>query len=175
MRAPVSRSRPPSCSVPAAGADPLVERVQRPGLAHGAERGLDQRPTSRRINIAWISFFARVRARISRSRRDRRRRNIRVSSSGVHTASSSPAHNNLANVLASSGSVFARACVIPVSPGLTTITFATRGSMIRTISHALPVTSNNTRSRCERKRRHARRDAKAGQNRSHETGLACRQ
>ena len=102
------------------------------------------RPISWRINIAWISFFARVRARISCSRRDSRRRSTRVSSSGIHTASSSPDHNSLANVLASNRSVFARACVIPVSPGETTITFATCGSRILTISHALPVTSNTT-------------------------------
>jgi hypothetical protein len=67
-----------------------------------------------------------------------------VCSSGRHTASSSPAHNSLANVRASSRSPFARACVIPVSPGETTITSATRGSRIRTISHAEPVTSNAT-------------------------------
>src|ERR1035437_4697953 len=116
----------------------------RPLTPNRSENG--GRPVSWRINIAWISFFARVRARISCSRRDRRWRNTRVSSSGIHTASSSPDHNSLANVLASKRSVFARACVIPVSPGETTITFATYGSRILTISHALPVTSNTTRS-----------------------------
>jgi hypothetical protein len=50
---------------------------------------------------------------ISCSRRDRRRRNIRVSSSGTHTASSSPADNNLASDPPSSRSVFARTCLIP--------------------------------------------------------------
>jgi ABC-type transport system involved in multi-copper enzyme maturation permease subunit len=39
--------------------------------------------------------------------------NTCLCSSGVHTASSSPAHNNRASVLASSRSVFARAGVIP--------------------------------------------------------------
>jgi hypothetical protein len=73
-----------------------------------------------------------------------------VRSSGIQIASSSPAHNNRANVRASSRSVFARACAIPVSPGLTTITCATDGSRIRTTSHALPVISNTTRSLASR-------------------------
>ena len=66
--------------------------------------------------------------------------------SGDHTASSSPAANSRASVRASSRSVFARAWRIPVSAGLTTTTRATCGSRIRAISHALPVTSNATRS-----------------------------
>ena len=68
----------------------------------------------------------------------------RQRSSGIHTLSNDPAANSLANVRASSRSVFARACRIPVSPGETTITRPTCGSMIRAISHALPVTSNTT-------------------------------
>jgi hypothetical protein len=104
------------------------------------------RPTSRRISTAWISLFARRVARTNCSRRASLRRNVRVSSSGIHTDSSSPAHRSLASVRASNRSVFARACVIPVSPGLTTTTPATWGSRIPTISHALPVTSNATRS-----------------------------
>jgi hypothetical protein len=102
------------------------------------------RPTSWRISTAWISFFVRRGARISCSRRAKRRRSIRVSSSGTHTKSSFPAHSSFASVRASSRSVFARARVIPVSPGETTITSATCGSRIRTISHAEPVTSNAT-------------------------------
>ena len=90
--------------------------------------------------------MARDRARTSCSRRASRRRNRRVSSSGAHTPSSSPAHNNRATVRASSRSVFARACAIPVSPGLTTTTLATGGSRIATIAHAPPDTSNATRS-----------------------------
>jgi hypothetical protein len=66
-------------------------------------------PCKRRISTAWISFFARDRARTSCSRRASRRRITRQRSSGIHTASSSPAHNNLASVRASSRSVFARA------------------------------------------------------------------
>ena len=62
-----------------------------------------------RINAAWISFFARVRARTSCARRASRRRIARIRSSGVHTPSSSPAHSSLASVRASSRSVFARA------------------------------------------------------------------
>jgi hypothetical protein len=103
-------------------------------------------PFRQRISTAWISFFARERARTSCARRPNRRRNTRVRSSGTHTASSSPAHNSLASVRASSLSVFARAWRIPVSAGDTTITFATCGSMIRAIPHALPVTSSATRS-----------------------------
>jgi hypothetical protein len=75
-----------------------------------------------------------------------RRRSIRQRSSGIHTAASSPAHNSLARARASSRSVFARACVIPVSSGLTTTTRFTCGSRIRATSQQLPVTSNATRS-----------------------------
>ena len=53
--------------------------------------------------------LARVRECTSCSRRASRRRRIRQRSSGIHTASSSPRHNNLASVRASSLSVFARA------------------------------------------------------------------
>ena len=51
----------------------------------------------------------RDRARTSCSRRASRRRRTRQRSSGIHTASSSPRHSNIANVRASSLSVFARA------------------------------------------------------------------
>ena len=102
------------------------------------------RPFSRRIKIAWISFFARVRAATNCDRRASRRRIARVRSSGIHTLSNDPAASNLASVRASSRSVFARACRMPVSLGETTTTRATCGSMIRAISHALPVTSNTT-------------------------------
>jgi hypothetical protein len=88
----------------------------------------------------------RPRARTSCSRRANRRRNTRVHSSGDHTASSSPVASSLASFRASNLSVFARACRIPVSAGLTTTTRATCGARIRAISHALPVTSNATRS-----------------------------
>ena len=80
------------------------------------------------------------------SRRASRRRSTRQRSSGIHTDSSSPDHNSLAKVRASSRSVFARACVIPVSSGLTTTTRSTCGSRIRATSQQLPVTSNATRS-----------------------------
>jgi hypothetical protein len=80
------------------------------------------------------------------SRRASRRRDTRQRSSGIHTDSSSPDHNSLARVRASSRSVFARARVIPVSSGLTTTTRSTCGSRIRAISQQLPVTSNATRS-----------------------------
>jgi hypothetical protein len=53
-------------------------------------------------------------------------------------------------VRASRRSVFARAWRIPVSLGDTTITRATWPSMIRAISHALPVTSSATQSRGSR-------------------------
>jgi hypothetical protein len=66
-------------------------------------------PCRRRISTAWISFFARARERTSCSRRASRRRITRQSSSGIHTASKSPAHNNLASARASSRSVFALA------------------------------------------------------------------
>ena len=105
-----------------------------------------------RINTAWISFFARDRARTSCARRASRRRIARTRSSGVHTPSSSPAHSSLANARASSRSVFARAWRMPVSLGETTITRATCGSRIRAISHALPVTSSATQSRRSRLR-----------------------
>jgi hypothetical protein len=65
---------------------------------------------------------------MSCSRRASRRRNTRQRSSGIHTDSSSPDHNKRANVRSSSRSVFARACVIPVSSGLTTTTRSTCGS-----------------------------------------------
>jgi len=99
---------------------------------------------SRRIRIAWISFLALVRARTSCDRRASRRRIARVRSSGIHTLSNDPAASSLASVRASRRSVLARAWRIPVSLGETTITRLTCGSMIRAISHALPVTSNTT-------------------------------
>jgi hypothetical protein len=104
------------------------------------------RPTSWRINTAWISFFARERALTSRPRRASRRRITHVPRSGIQTASSDPAASSLASVRASSRSVFARARRMPVSLGLTTSTRATCGSMIRAISHAFPDTSSATRS-----------------------------
>ena len=102
------------------------------------------RPFSRRTSTAWISFFARDRERTSCSRRANRRRITRQRSSGIHTDSSSPRESNTASVRASSRSVFARACTIPVSSGETTITRSTCGSSSRATSHA--VTSNATRS-----------------------------
>ena len=86
----------------------------------------------------------RVRAWTSCSRRASRRRSTPQRSSSIHTDSSSPFHNSLASALAPSLSVFARALLIPVSSGLTTITRSTCGSRIRATSHALPVTSNAT-------------------------------
>ena len=94
--------------------------------------------------------MARERALTSCARRANRRRITRTRSSGAHTPSSSPAHNNLASVRASSRSVFARAWRIPVSLGETTITLATCASRIRAIAHALPVTSNATQSLASR-------------------------
>ena len=102
---------------------------------------------SRRCSDAWISFLARVRDRTSCSRRASRRRRIRQRSSGIHTASSSPLHNKLANARASSLSVFARALAIPVSSGLRPPRpGSTCGSSSRATSQQLPVTSNATRS-----------------------------
>jgi hypothetical protein len=66
-------------------------------------------PCRRRISTAWISFFARERERTNCSRRASRRRITRQPSSGIQTASSSPAANSRASVRASSRSVFARA------------------------------------------------------------------
>jgi len=54
------------------------------------------RPFRRRIRIAWISFFTRVRASTSCERLESRRRITRVRSSGIHTLSSDPAANSLA-------------------------------------------------------------------------------
>lgn len=75
------------------------------------------RPCSRRINTAWISFIARVRAHTSWLRRASLRRIARVHSPGIHTASSSPAASSLASVRASKRSNFARARLMPVSWG----------------------------------------------------------
>ena len=135
----VSRSVSASCCS-ASQARPLT-----PNRSDAGGRSFRQR-----INTAWISFFARERARTSCDRRARRRRIARMRSSGVHTPSSWPAHNSLASARASRRSVFARAWRMPVSLGETTITRATCGSMIRAIAHALPVTSNATRSRGSR-------------------------
>ncbi len=104
------------------------------------------RPFSRRCSTAWISFFARDRERTSCSRRANRRRITRQRSSGIHTDSISPRESSTASVRASSRSVFALACTIPVSSGETTITRSTCGSSSLATSHALPVTSNATRS-----------------------------
>ena len=116
----------------------------RPLTPNRSEHG--GRPCSRRCSTAWISFFDRDRERTSCSRRANRRRITRQRSSGIHTDSSSPRESNVASVRASSRSVFARACTIPVSSGETTITRSTCGSSSRATSHALPVTSNATRS-----------------------------
>jgi hypothetical protein len=74
-------------------------------------------PCSRRCRTAWISFLARERECTSCSRRASRSRSTRQRSSGLHTDSNSPDHNNLANVRASSRSVLARARVIRCRPG----------------------------------------------------------
>ena len=134
-RAP--RTAAPESSEPLAALDAEQVRARRLGLQPALQQ-------------AWISFLARVLARISCSRRASRRRRIRHRSSGIHTASSSPRHNKLANARASSLSVFARALVIPVSSGLTTTTRFTCGSRIRATSQQLPVTSNATRSDANR-------------------------
>ena len=131
----VSRSSTASSS-PLSHARPLIPNTSLNGA----------RPTSWRINTAWTSFFARLRAHTSWLRRERRRRITHVASSGIHTASNDPAARSRANVLASRRSVFARAWRIVVSDGLTTTTCATCGSRIRAISHAFPVTSKATRS-----------------------------
>ncbi len=102
------------------------------------------RPLRQRISTAWTSFLARERARTSCVLRPSRRRIARIRSSGIQTESSCPAQSSFANARASSRSVFARACRMPVSDGDTTITRATCGSMMRAISHALPVTSSAT-------------------------------
>ena len=104
------------------------------------------RPLSRRISTAWISFLDPERAHTSCWRRARRRRIRATHSGGIHTASSSPVHSSLASVRASSRSVFARACEMPVSPGETAMTFFTCGASSLTISRELPVTSSATRS-----------------------------
>ena len=138
---------------------------QPPATAH-AEHVADRRAALQAAGSAprgSRSSRACARARAG-SRRANRRRIARVHSSGIHTASSSPAASSLANARASSRSVFARARLIPVSCGLTTTTRATCGSRIRAISPALPVTSNATtigRSKTGReqlKRRRRRRD-----------------
>src|SRR5215218_5219961 len=118
---------------------------RRPLTPNRAEQ--DGLPCSRRCKTAWISFLARERACTSCSRRASRRRSTRQRSSGIHTDSSSPDHNSLASVRASSRSLLARARVIPVSSGLTTTTHSTWGSRIRATSQQLPVTSNATRIR----------------------------
>jgi hypothetical protein len=61
--------------------------------------------------------LARQRALTSWPRRDRRRRITQMSRPGIQTASSEPAANSLASVLASSRSVFALARRIPVRTG----------------------------------------------------------
>jgi hypothetical protein len=102
------------------------------------------RLVSVRSGTAWISFFARVRARTSCERRASRRRIALIRSSGIQTASSEPAQSSFASVRASRRSVFARAWRMPVSDGETTITRATCRSRMRAISQALPVTSSAT-------------------------------
>jgi hypothetical protein len=64
-----------------------------------------QPPRQHRLDLV----LARVRVRMSCSRRASRRRNTRQRSSGIQTASSSPFHSRLARVRESSLSVFARA------------------------------------------------------------------
>jgi Transposase, Mutator family len=96
--------------------------------------------------VDGLAGLARARALTSRSRRDNRRRIARDHSSGIQTASSSPAANSLASVPASSRSVLALARPIPVSCAPTIMTCATCGAIIRAISAALPVTPSATRS-----------------------------
>ena len=148
--AAISASRNSTCRMPAStdsrssNGNSSAASHARPLTPNRSEHG--GRSCSRRARQAWISFFTRVRARVSCSRRASRRRRTRQRSSGIHTASSSPRHNNLASARASSLSVFARALLIPVSSGLTTTTRFTCGSSIRATSQQLPVTSNATRS-----------------------------
>ena len=150
----ISESRKSTCRTAEATVSPSVSgsccsaSQRRPLTPNRSAAG--GRSFKQRINTAWISFFARERARTNCERRASRRRIARIRSSGVHTPSSWPAHNSLASARASRRSVLALACRIPVSLGETTITRATCGSRIRAISHALPVTSNATQSRASR-------------------------
>ena len=70
------------------------------------------RPHRLRAGTACASFFARVRARTSGSRRAHSRRSARVRSSGAHTVSRNPDAASLASVRASNRSVFAFALLI---------------------------------------------------------------
>ena len=108
--------RRPACTVSASSSGSSSPRSQlRPLTPNRSDTG--GRPFRRRINTAWSSFLTRERALTSCPRRDSRRRMREIHSGGTHTASSSPVHNSLASVRASSRSVFARACEMPVSPG----------------------------------------------------------
>jgi hypothetical protein len=80
-----------------------------PRPAPDAEQVRGRRAVLQRIKTAWISFLTLERARTNWVRRAKRRRIVRIRSSGVQTPSSSPAHSSLANALASRRSVFARA------------------------------------------------------------------
>ena len=106
------------------------------------------RPFRPRISTAWISFFARVRAR------DQLRR--AAPAAGASPASArrastprpaSPAASSLASVARVEAVGLRPRLADPgVTAGVTTTTRATCGSRIRAISHALPVTSNATQS-----------------------------
>ena len=119
-QAGLARSRPPRAAAPVPAA------TRRPLTPNRSDTG--GRPFRRRISTAWISFLTRERARTSCSRRARRRRMRPIHSGGTHTASSSPVHRSLASVRASSRSVFARAWLMPVSPGETTTILAARAA-----------------------------------------------
>ncbi len=100
-----------------------------------------------RASTPCASFFARVRARTSRSRRLVNRRSDRVRSSGVHTSSSRPETSSRASVRASSRSVFAFASVIDLSLRvLATITRIPFACSSETILSAPLVASNATTS-----------------------------
>ena len=102
-------SRPGAGSRRASGARRRAARARasqrRPALPNASVTG--GRSQRLRASTPCASFFARVRARTSRSRRLVSRRSVRVRSSGVHTSSSSPAASSRASCRASRRSVFA--------------------------------------------------------------------
>src|SRR6266540_7116348 len=100
-----------------------------------------------RISVACTWFFARVRCRTSCARSETRRRRIRVCSSGSQTSGKKPPESSLASVRASILSVFAPACVIPLTAfGFASTTRRTCCAMMRAIPSALPVASSATSS-----------------------------
>jgi hypothetical protein len=117
-----------------------------PRAALLAEQITDVRAALQTADQDRVDLVLRTRARPDQLRSARQPASHRANALVGHPDAVQRARGQQLRVRASKRSVFARAWRMPVSLGETTTTRATCASMFRAISHALPVTSNTTRS-----------------------------